>query len=142
MAAIQSDDDPHLTSGAQHEARDVSLSGLLKFAVGLALLAAVVQLGVWLMMRRFESQAASEPAQYPLATGEERQPPAPRLQVEPREDYRVYEVRQRELLNSYRWIDRTTGVVGIPIDAAMKQVLERGLPVRAGVEKRDAQQAR
>jgi len=137
MAAIQSEDDQHSTSGAQHEARDVSLSGLLKFAVGLVLLAVVVQLGVWLMMSRFESRAASEPAQYPLATSEERLPPAPRLQVEPREDYREYELRQRELQNSYRWIDRTTGVVGIPIDAAMKQVLERGLPVRAAEEKRD-----
>ena len=140
MATIQSDD-PHSTTGAQHETRDVSLSGLVKFAVGLALLTAVVQLGVWLMMGRFESRAASEPAQYPLATGEERVPPAPRLQVEPREDYRAYELRQRELLNSYHWIDPPNGVVGIPIDAAMKQVLERGLPVRAAEEKRDGAQS-
>jgi hypothetical protein len=139
MPTIESDD-PHSTTGAQHEARDVSLSGLLKFAVGLALLMAVVQLGVWLMMGRFESRAASEPAQYPLAAGEERVPPSPRLQVEPREDYKAYELRQRELLNSYHWIDQPTGVVGIPIEAAMKQVLERGLPGRAGVEKRDGAQ--
>ena len=141
MATIQSDG-PQSAGGAQHEARDVSLSGLLKFAVGLAVLTAVVQLAVWLMMSAFESRAASEPVQYPLAAGEERVPPAPRLQVEPREDYRAYELRQRELLNSYRWIDRTAGVVGIPIEEAMKQVLERGLPVRADVEKRDAQRGR
>jgi len=136
MATIPSDD-PHSTTGAQHETRDVSLSGLVKFTVGLALLTAVVQLAVWLMMGRFESRAASEPPQYPLAAGEERVPPAPRLQAEPREDYKAYERRQRELLNSYHWIDPPNGVVGIPIEAAMKQVLEQGLPTRAGEEKRD-----
>ena len=116
----------------------MSLSGLVKFAVGLALLTAIVQLGVWLMMGRFESRAASAPTQYPLAAGEERVPPAPRLQVEPREDFKAYELRQRELLNSYRWIDPPNGVVGIPIEAAMKQVLERGLPVRAAEQGRDS----
>jgi len=126
----------------RHEARDVSLSALLKFAIGLALLTAVAQLVVWLMMGAFESRAASEPAQYPLAAGEERVPPAQRLQSEPREDFKAYEQRQQELLNSYHWIDANTGVVGIPIETAMKQVLEQGLPVRAsgaGVERRDTE---
>ena len=31
-------------------------------------------------------------------------------------------VEQQELLNSYRWIDRNHGVVGIPIERAMKLV--------------------
>ncbi len=35
---------------------------------------------------------------------------------------------QRDLLNSFRWIDREKGVVGIPIDQAMQQVLSTMTP--------------
>jgi hypothetical protein len=33
-------------------------------------------------------------------------------------------------LRSYGWVDREAGVVRVPIDVAMKLVLEEGLPVR------------
>ena len=34
------------------------------------------------------------------------------------------------MLGSYGWVDKNAGVVRIPIDAAMKLTLERGLPAR------------
>jgi hypothetical protein len=34
------------------------------------------------------------------------------------------------ILTTYGWVDRQAGVVRIPIDVAMKQVLEEGFPVR------------
>src|SRR5581483_882040 len=37
---------------------------------------------------------------------------------------------QNEKLNSYGWIDRSNGIVRIPIDRAMDLILERGLPTR------------
>ncbi len=36
-----------------------------------------------------------------------------------------------QVLNSYRWIDQSAGIVGLPIDRAMDLVAQRGLPVRA-----------
>jgi hypothetical protein len=38
--------------------------------------------------------------------------------------------RQNFELNSYGWIDRSNGIVRIPIDRAMDLILQRGLPTR------------
>jgi hypothetical protein len=63
-------------------------------------------------------------------------PPEPRLQEHPREDLSELRAREDEILSSYGWVDRNAGVVRIPIDAAMKLTLERGLPARAENEPR------
>jgi len=57
-------------------------------------------------------------------------PPLPRLQVDPKMELKQYRDSQREMLNSYGWVDRPGGVVRIPIDRAMELVIARGLPVR------------
>jgi hypothetical protein len=56
--------------------------------------------------------------------------PEPRLQIAPREDLRELRSREEAELHSYAWVDKTNGVVRIPIDRAMNLLLERGLPVR------------
>jgi hypothetical protein len=38
--------------------------------------------------------------------------------------------RQMEKLNSYGWVDRSNGIVRIPIDRAVELILQRGLPVQ------------
>ena len=58
-------------------------------------------------------------------------PPAPRLQVEPRKEIHDYWEEQQKILNSYGWVDEHNGVVRIPVDRAMRFVLEQGLPARA-----------
>jgi hypothetical protein len=57
-------------------------------------------------------------------------PPLPRLQVDPKMELKEYRDSQREILNSYGWVDRAGGVVRIPVDRAMELVLARGLPIR------------
>jgi hypothetical protein len=54
----------------------------------------------------------------------------PHLQLTPPEDLQKFRAREESELNSYGWLDRTAGVVRIPIARAMELVLERGLPVR------------
>jgi len=44
--------------------------------------------------------------------------------------------REDEILTTYGWVDRNAGIVRIPIDAAMKLTLERGLPARSENEQR------
>jgi len=39
---------------------------------------------------------------------------------------------EARVLDSYGWVDRSAGVVRIPIDQAMRLVVERGLPARDG----------
>jgi hypothetical protein len=54
----------------------------------------------------------------------------PPLQVNPPLDLLAFRAREEAQLNSYGWIDRTAGIVRIPIDRAMDLLLVRGLPVR------------
>jgi hypothetical protein len=58
-------------------------------------------------------------------------PPEPRLQSNPQADLeKMREEEQREL-QRYAWIDRTQGVVQIPIDHAVDILARRGLPARS-----------
>jgi hypothetical protein len=112
---------------------DIDLRGILTFAAGLAALMAVVYLVVWLLfgyLNRKEA-AASGGRLYPLAAGQdERLPPEPRLQTNPRQDLKDLRAAEDRLLTSYQWVDRNNNVVRIPIDEAMKLTLQRGLPSR------------
>lgn len=57
--------------------------------------------------------------------------PKPDLQIDDDHAQKtiLYE-RQNLKLNSYGWIDRSNGIVRIPIDCAMDLILQRGLPTR------------
>jgi hypothetical protein len=57
--------------------------------------------------------------------------PKPNLQIDDDHMQRtiLYD-QQNEKLTSYGWIDRSNGIVRIPIDRAMDLILQRGLPAR------------
>jgi hypothetical protein len=66
-----------------------------------------------------------------LATSQEpRLPPEPRLQTNPRGDLADLRGGEEQTLKSYGWVDKSAGVVRIPIDEAMKIVVQKGLPAR------------
>ena len=119
---------------ARHEESDVNVRGVLAFAAGLLVTAVVIQFMVWSLFVYFSGrEAARVVPEYPLAAGEQtRVPPEPRLQTNPREDLRALRAREDAVLNSYGWVDKTAGVVRIPIDEAIKLTVRRGLPVRQG----------
>jgi hypothetical protein len=120
---------------ARHEASDVNVVAILGAALGLLITAAVVHLLVWALMVFLSLGAAERPRQYPLGTAQaERVPPEPRLQQNPREDLRQLRAAEDELLNNYRWVDRNTGTIRIPITEAMRLTVERGLPTRTAAE--------
>jgi hypothetical protein len=118
----------------RHEESDVNVRGVLGFAAGLLVTAVLIQVMVWLLFVYFSGrEAARVVPEYPLAAGEQtRLPPEPRLQTNPREDLRALRAREDAILNSYGWVDKTAGVVRIPIDEAIKLTVQRGLPVRQG----------
>ena len=114
-----------------HEESDIDISGIFKFALGLTIAAAVVHVVIWFMFVWFQAAAASADVPNPLRVGEDvRVPPEPRLQADPRQDLSTYREREAALLGGYRWVDKSAGVVRIPIDEAMKRVVERGVPTR------------
>jgi hypothetical protein len=126
-----------------HEASDVSISGIVKFVVGLTILGIVIQVLMWAMFNFLKAQQQKEePPPGPMAmTERERLPPEPRLQAargfgvklengqwvplenkEPQAEYRVlYEQWERTLNEGAR--DQSGKIVGMPIDQAMQKVI-------------------
>ena len=115
-----------------YETSDVSIAGIFRFGAGLLAVAVIVHLLIFALFRHFESrESARVPAEYPLARSQgDRVPPEPRLQTDPRQDLSDLRAKEDDWLGSYGWVDRNAGVVRIPIDAAMKLTLQRGLPAR------------
>ena len=126
--------DAHANPTVRHEASDVNVTGVLAFAGGLIVVALVINLLVWVLFRFFDSREAHQrPPEFPLAVQQEnRLPPEPRLQTNPRQDLQELRAHEDEMLTTYGWVDRNAGVVRIPISEAMKLTVERGLPVRQG----------
>jgi hypothetical protein len=118
---------------AQHEESDVNILGIFAFAAGLLATGIFIHLMVWLLFSYLSTREAAKTApQFPLAaTQEQRLPPEPRLQTNPRQDLQDLRAQEDELLNSYRWVDQNAGIVRIPIDEAIRLTLQRGLPARA-----------
>jgi hypothetical protein len=55
-------------------------------------------------------------------------PPGPRLQTDARRNLQRFRADEEKRLNTYYWIDKQKGVVHIPIDQAMQQLVTTGIP--------------
>jgi hypothetical protein len=97
----------------------------------------VIYLAVGVVFKYLDNREARQATpEYPLAaTQENRLPPEPRLQTNPRQDLADLRAREDEALTGYSWVDKNAGVVRIPIDEAIKKTLERGLPARTEQKK-------
>jgi len=121
-----------------HETTDVNIRGVFGFAAGLLVAGIFIHFVVWLLFLLLADRHAQRVApEYPLAATEQRRlPPEPRLQPAPpdwrtpREDLQDFRRQEDDVLNNYGWVDKGAGVVRIPIDEAMKVVVQRGLPAR------------
>jgi hypothetical protein len=111
--------------GVRFEPSDVMVKPAYEIGIGiyvivLAIAGLVVFLFSFLMYQRTGRVVAPK--------REFAMPPAPRLQVSPRTDFRQYYAQQMELLNGYHWVDRDAGLVHIPITQAMHALADRGIP--------------
>jgi hypothetical protein len=115
-----------------HETSDVSIGGILGFALGLFMTGVAISCFVWLLFLFFAAREARRVLpEFPLAAGQEsRVPPEPRLQTNPRQDLRDLRSAEDMVLNSYGWVDKNAGIARIPIREAIKLTVQRGLPTR------------
>ena len=115
-----------------HETRDANITAVFAFGIGLFVTAVVIHVMVWLLFSYFSARAARHAAPaFPLAATEERRlPPEPRLQTNPRGDLAALRAQEERTLTTYGWVDKNAGIVRIPIDEAMKLIVQRGLPAR------------
>ena len=124
------------TSGIHHETSDANVEGVFAFGIGLLIAGVIILFLVWLLFGYFSSrEAGSGVREFPLAAEQQnRLPPAPQLQTNPRQDLINLRASEDAILNTYGWVDKTGGIVRIPISEAMKLTVERGLPSRTNNE--------
>jgi hypothetical protein len=129
MAKHTSADDQYVEtpSGSGYEHTDASVRIIVRFLAWLGVSAVVIHVGLALLFNAFAARRVerAEP-RFPLAAQEgPRLPPEPRLQQFPREDIMNFRLGEEATLRNYAWIDKEAGTVRIPIQDAMRVVLER-----------------
>src|SRR5215213_7751771 len=115
-----------------HEESDVNVAAIIRFGIGLLLIGAFIHVFLWWLQGTYSRQNQRAQAQvYPLAAGQQdRLPPSPRFQENPQQELQDLRAKQKALLEGYGWVNKEGGVARIPIEDAMKIVVERGLPAR------------
>ncbi len=122
------------------EERDVNVWAVGKFGIGLALLCVVCLALLLGMFKFFENQTggARPRATEGLAIDKSQLPPEPRLEVTPIPDLAAMRAAEDKYLSTYGWVDKAHGVVHIPIDKAIDQLVQHGLPARQQTEPQTA----
>ena len=115
-----------------HEESDVNVGAIIRFGLGLLFIAAFIHVFLWWLQGTYSRQNQRAQTQvYPLAAGQQdRLPPSPRFQENPQQELQDLRAKQGALLEGYGWVNKEGGVARIPIEDAMKMVVERGLPTR------------
>jgi hypothetical protein len=115
-----------------HEKSDVNVGAILRYGAGLLAVALAVHVFLWWLLGVYDRQHERAQTQvYPMAAGrQDRLPPFPRFQANPQQDLRDLRAKQKALLDGYGWVDKEAGLARIPIENAMKMIVERGLPTR------------
>jgi hypothetical protein len=119
-----------------HEESDVNVAAILRYGLGLFAVAVVVHIFLWWLLGAYERQNERAQTQvFPMAASQQdRLPPSPRFQENPQQELQQLREKQKALLKGYGWVNKEAGVVRIPIEEAMKLVVERGLPTREGTK--------
>ncbi len=115
-----------------HETSDVNVGAILRYGAALLVVAAIAHVFLWWLFGVYQRQYQRAQTQvYPMAAGQQdRLPPEPRLQSNPQQDLIELRAKQETLLKEYGWVNKATGIARIPIEEAMRIVVERGLPAR------------
>ncbi len=105
-----------INADVKYEAKDVSGAWLGAIGVLVVVMAIILPFLLWGFYGHFQaSYGNGNRTSGAKSVESSNAPAAPDLKPNP--------------VNSYGWIDRKKGVVHVPIDEAMKQLAERGLPV-------------
>lgn len=114
-----------------YEKSDLSVKAIVVFGAVLAvvLVGSLVAMG-WLFGFFSAEEAKRDVPPSPLATTRPAVP-EPRLQVDAIGDLKRLRAAEDAILGSYGWVSKETGMARIPIDRAMRLLVDRGLPVPA-----------
>jgi len=128
---------PDLSDPAQrHETPDVNIWAIGKVGIGLAvttILSLFLVLGVFRYLEQ-QDRASQPPLPVGVDVKQQKLPPQPRLIENEPDDLKQVRAEEDQSLNGYGWADQQHTHVRIPIDRAIDQVAQRGLPVRPSGE--------
>lgn len=124
-----------MSSSASYD-RELHLRGIIGFVLFLVVLMVVVATLMFVLSGRLkEFVSAKDPAPSPLAEASEPYlPPKPHLQANPTVDLATLREEEDLILSSYGWVDKDAGIVRVPIEEAMRRVVEEGVPTWEPVE--------
>ncbi len=120
----------HIEDPNAIEHADAPAKGVIVFIaclIGSILLILLIVWGLFAAFRSMRTEALPFPT--PKAS---MVPPEPRIQYAPRLDLQTLRAQEDAILHTYGWVDRSGGVVRLPIDRAMDLIAQRGLPARTG----------
>lgn len=108
------------------EESDFSARAIRWFVVGLAGLLVFTAIICGAMLWVFLALVPS--AKEHLPSLPEARAAMPVLQADPYKDAEQIKLQTSRRLNSYGWVDRNSGIVHIPIERAMRILVDRGMP--------------
>jgi hypothetical protein len=112
-----------------HEHTDWNLKWVLWGVITLVVSVAIMLSGSWWVFRKFQYFAASR--QMGTAVGPPIEPPPPRLEISQDAEWIATFQKEQAILHSYGWVDRSRGLIRIPIERQMQIIAERGFPPAA-----------
>lgn len=121
----------------KHESRNPPIKFILLSAFSIVLMMAACEAIIWFVMGRFSESrpldATVEARGIVIAPNLDllKRFAAPNLQISPHDDLMTLRAREDTELDTYGWVDRSHGVVRIPIARAMDLIVARGLPTRS-----------
>ena len=117
--------------GVAAEPDEVSARMVVGFAVfltiGTAIAGALVAALFWHLNRTAQRSDERIVSEAGLQRQQSEVPPLPRLQVFPVRHWQDFRTAEQERLETYGWMDRSTGAVHIPIERAIDLTAERGV---------------
>ena len=113
-----------------HETRDVNVRGVAASAAGLVVATALIYFVVAGLFQHLKQTHPSPDAPSRIALHPRMLAPAPQLQTNVTADLATFQASENARLRSYGWVDRSAGIIHIPIERAMELIAERGLPTR------------
>jgi hypothetical protein len=125
--------------GVTYEPRDLGGRAIIVFLIVLVVSTAILALIVWGYYQWHIGHIAEAPASTGAQVAEDmpsKYPdpttrfPRPVLQPDDVADMNRLNAQEDQILNSYAILDQKSGTARIPIDEAMKLVVQKGLPVR------------
>lgn len=116
--------------------REINVKSILWMGAGLVVIALVVHLLIWGLLRGFDKM--DDRRDVPLTPIESSSPqpaefPGPNLQTDDAKDLRTMHEQEDQILNQAGWVNRQQGTVRVPVDVAIDVIARRGVaPLAAG----------